>query len=192
MSRFSSKDIVVLLLFSTDHINDLIKSITNTNQLYSCPVKLSFYALSSSKFASSSKCICIEIIRCHAREEHDDDDDDAKEKSGRHRENLFYARSFFCSRGRTCISCARRMIVSVTVYERQCNRRNLTLLSSKNILVTVKTSLFSSVSFALLSFFLLFSHCYYDRTHCLRYRIDISTNDFSLSFDDNNNNNQHL
>jgi hypothetical protein len=51
--------------------------------------------------------------------------------------------------GRTCVSFARWMIVSVTVCQRknasQRNRRNLTLLSSNSILAVVTTSLFSSV-----------------------------------------------
>jgi hypothetical protein len=48
---------------------------------------------------------------------------------------------------RTFSSFGRRMIVSVTVCERECNRGNPALLSSNSILAAVTTSLFSSVSF---------------------------------------------
>jgi len=62
----------------------------------------------------------------------------------RHHENLRYSSFFFV--GRTFFSFGSRMIVSVTVCEREGNRRNPALLSSSSILVAVTTSLFPPVS----------------------------------------------
>lgn len=148
--------------FSVDQIHDiLIKSMTNTNQL-------DFFSLSNchsmrclcQNLLPVSVCICIEIIRCCC---HASDRNKKKkrwwwwwwwgEREIRKTSWKPVRGSFFLllEGGSTCISFARRMIVSVTVYECERNGRNLTLLSSKKVLVAVKTSLFSSAFF----FFLL-------------------------------------